>query len=130
MKLVAITFEGVSRIPGMRVGAMSEFKLDEPHEMSKHWTVSIRGASVLFISPPGWVKGRPWHEWDPNGARVVHEVPRTQCMLHWSGVPDVEAFAKSAAKYDSEPLGGPVPPIEQKPKSLLEQLDSKDIGDA
>lgn len=130
MKLVAITFEGAPRIPGIRAGAMSEFKILEPHESVRHWTVSIRGASVFLVSPPGWTLGRPWHEWDPTGARVVHEVPRVNCFLHWSDVSDVDALAKVAGKYDSEPLGGPVPKKDTAPKSLLEQIDPKDIGDA
>ena len=127
MKLVSICFAQAPRIPGLRPSAFSSIECDNPHEQLKHWRVSLRGPAVFLISPPGWMTGRRSHEWDPKGARVIHEIPRANCYLQWSGDEGaVDMIVKG--KYESEPFGGPIQ-VRAEPAPEPE-IDPKDLGDA
>jgi hypothetical protein len=130
MKLVSITFETAPRIPGIRPGDMVTIKCDQPEGAMRGWSVSIRGASVFFISPPGWKQGETHSQWDKRKNPVMHEVPRSGCYFQWDGVRDeIDAFMKSG-KYDSAPFGTPFDqPAEEPPKSILGQLDPSQMGD-
>lgn len=128
--LVSITFTQSPRLPGVRAGAMESIAIDSPHEALKHWRIAIRGASVFFISPPGWRTGKKWHEWDVLGRSTIHEVPRALVVLQWSGTPEaIDTIVKG--KYDSPMFGGPVPVVKDPP--LVPdppEIDPKDMGDA
>lgn len=127
--LVTITFTEAPRLPGVRAGDMTSIECDKPHESLKHWRIAVRGASVFFISPPGWKQGKKSHEWDANGRSTIHEVPRTLCVFQWHGSPDaIETLIKG--KYDSPMFGGPIPVVDKSAPAVEPELDSKDLGDA
>lgn len=127
--LLTVTFTETPRLPGVRAGEMSSIELDKPHEALKHWRLAVRGASVFLISPRGWRQGKKRHEWDDNGANIVHEIPRALCVFQWSGSPDlIDIVAKG--KYDSPPFGGPLPDREKLAPPPEPEIDPKDLGDA
>lgn len=130
MKLVSITFQNAPRIPGIRPGDMSTINCDRPDGAMRGWRVAIRGGTIFFISPRGWVNGQSFMQWDQKKPRIIHEVPRSECYLQWSGdESEVEPVLKN--KYDSEVFGEPyVNPEIEKPTPLLSQLDPSQMGDA
>lgn len=127
LKLEKITFIKICAIPGIRAGDLSELRCDNPAEVWRGWRVALRGASVILISPRGWMPGRRPAEWDPADPAVIHEVPRSNCIMHWTGLDqDVEDIVKG--KFISPPLGAPLEKVE--PRSLLAQLPPQPEGDA
>lgn len=132
MKLVSITFASSPRLPGIRPGDMATITCDRPDGAMRGWRVSIRGASVFFISPAGFDREKSPLAWDKSKLPIVHEIPRANCYLQWSGPStsaDFDSLAKN--KYDSEPFGQPFElPVEEAPKSILAQLDPSQMGDA
>lgn len=130
MKLISITFQNAPRIPGIRPGDMSTINCDRPDGAMRGWRVAIRGGTIFFISPYGWVNGQSFMQWDRTKPQVIHEVPRSECYLQWSGdVGEIESVLKT--KYDSEPFGEPFESIVvEKPTTLLSQLDPSQMGDA
>ncbi len=131
MKLVSITFANSPRLPGIRPGDMATITCDRPDGAMRGWRVAIRGASVFFVSPPGWESGKSSLTWDKAKPPIVHEVPRANCYFQWSG-PSTSADFDSLVKgkYDSEPFGQPFEAPEEAPKSILAQLDPSQMGDA
>ena len=133
IKLVSITFTNTPRLPGLRAGDMSTIQCERPDGSMRGWRVAIRGASVFFISPAGFVPGVSPMAWDKNKTPIVHEIPRSSCYFQWAGPQgsaDFDAIVKN--KYDSEPFGEPfeAPPEPEAPKGFLSQLDPSQMGDA
>jgi hypothetical protein len=130
-KLKAITFDRAPKIPGIRAGDLSSFECDNPPATLRDWKIVLRGASLYFISPPGWKVGdlRPQAR-DAKGSIIVHEVPRDDAFLQWAAADDadVEAVLKGG-KYESEPLGYKPVPVEAD-KPLLAQIPPGQLGDA
>jgi hypothetical protein len=99
VKLLEITFKTAPRIPGVRQSDLSQIRLTQPPEQLKGWRVSIRGATVFFISPPNWkAPGRP-----EVGKSTIHEVPRMNCFFWWEG--DASDLVDVHKGYDSQPFG-------------------------
>lgn len=111
LKLQALTFGTTPRLPGVRASDMVTIECDNPKEWLKDWRVIIRGATVFFVSPPGWINGRPKRDWRGT-ATTVYEVPRSDVNLHWTGDPeDIETMLKGNNKWETPPLGWkPEPP--------------------
>lgn len=128
MKLMAITFDRAPRIPGVRPGDLSTVDCSNPTAALKGWRFLLRGPSVFFVSPPGWMTGRPPHDWNPKGDCSVHQVPMADCFLHWSGDPAEIDTVLTKGKFDSPAFGSELP-VQEPPVSLLSKLDKKDIGD-
>ena len=135
MKLKTITFETSPRLPGLRAGEMITLKTDEPGDTLAGWRAIIRGPSVFFVSPPGYVTGRTRREWDPAGPCIMHEVPRAQCYFQWEGSPD-EIATIIKASYETPPFGPAPKPVADVVSagagkgSILAQLEPHQIGDA
>lgn len=104
-KLVSITFVTEPRLPGFRPLTRVEVDKMSMDGQLKGWRIYVRGAAVVFMSPPGWAPGLAETQWDANGARTLYEIPRANCYLAWSGdESDVDALAK----YTPVPMD-PVP---------------------
>jgi hypothetical protein len=131
LKLTKITFVQTPRIPGLRAGDVSELDCDNPAPTLKDWRIILKGASVFLVSPAGW---RPQmertRERNPNGPVTIHEIPRANACLHWSGdAADIESVLKGGVRYETEPLGfKPVPVADDKP--ILAQIPPGQMGDA
>lgn len=132
MKLVSITFESAPKLPGIRPGDLCTINCDRPDGAMRGWRVMIRGAAIFFVSPAGFQTNVSPMAWDKTKPPIVHEVPRANCYLQWSGPSspaDIDTLVKS--KYDSEPLGEPFEVVvPEAPKSILAQLDPSQMGDA
>lgn len=131
VKLVGLTFGAAPRIAGIRSGDLIAIDVDKPTAALKDWRISIRGQTVLFISPPGWTPASATvpSKRDPKGPCVVHEVPRAEVFLQWESDGDVDAIVKGIAKYDTQPLGWmPAPVASDKP--ILAQIPAGQVGDA
>ncbi len=120
MKLKSITFNSTPKLPGLRPGDLTTLDCEQPVGVLRGWRALIRGASVFFVSPPGWT---------PNGnqgvvgdACVIHEVPRMNCYFQWSGHEDGDV--EKVAKFTTPPFG-PAPVVEAK-ASLLAQVPGFD----
>ncbi len=108
LKLKSVTFSVAPRIPGVRPGALSTIDCDNPHSQLIDWQISVRGQSIFFISPPGWVTNDRL-ERDPKGPVQIHEVPRADATLSWTGdIADIENALKSV-KFDTGPMRTPAP---------------------
>ena len=121
LRLKSITFNVSPKIPGMRAGALTTIDCDSPHGSLVDWSISVRGQSVFFISPPGWdhrFVSSP-HMRDTKGPVQIHEVPRQDATLSWTGdAADIEAALKSM-KYDSGPLRPFTPPVEESDEASI-----------
>ncbi len=128
LKLTKVTFDRTPRIPGLRAGDFSELDCDNPAAKLKDWRIVIKGASLFLISPPGWSNSETRIK-DPAGPVTVHEVPRANASLHWSGsLKDIEEMVKSNAKWETPPLGWkPAPP---PGTVVLETVPPGEMGDA
>ena len=127
LRLNSITFNHAPQIPGIRQGDLVTIKCHEPANAMKGWRAILRGPALLLISPPGWMPGRPPHDWDPKGACTMHEVARSNCYLHWSGT-EVDSEEILKGKFVSPPFGP-----EAKPPEVIftaaPVLDPSQIGD-
>lgn len=126
MKLAKIHFRETPKLPGVRPGAMTEFNCFNPPQSMIGWRAQIRGATVYFISPPGFRSGLNPGDRDPKGPCEIHEVPRVQCYLQWEGQPE---DMTTVAKFDTPPFGpetpkaeAPAPTEEKKTGGLLDQV--------
>ncbi|MGN6107242.1 MAG: hypothetical protein ACTHU0_19195 [Kofleriaceae bacterium] len=84
-KLIGITMSAAPPLPGLRAGTLTTIRIGDVHSPLSRWQFHVRGPSVLLVSPPGWQPGKDEREWEPGGARVIYELPRQGCNLHWSG---------------------------------------------
>lgn len=101
MKLIEIMFQNAPRLPGVPARDLTAIKIANPPGAMVGWRVALRGASVFFISPPGW---KPSSGMPDTKECTIHEVPRLNCFLHWSGVPeDITNVAKYDATLGPEP---------------------------
>lgn len=135
MKLESIAFLNAPKLPALRTGHAHHLECDNPPEALRGWKVEVRGAAVLLISPPGWShadKCASVYTDDyeqkygkSTKPRTICEVPRAQVYLHWLG--DVDP--KALGNYASQPMGIRERPADESPKSLLAQIDPKDLGD-
>jgi hypothetical protein len=120
LRLKSLTFDKAPRIPGVRPGDMTSVDCDNPTTPLAGWQICIRPTVVYFVSPPGWAPvnaSQPGIR-DAKGPVEIHEVPRSNVYLSWTGdTADVE-IALKGGKYDSAPLG--TKPAE--PTSILGQL--------
>lgn len=131
VKLVSITFENAPRIPGVRAGDMTVVLCDTPATPLFGWRALLRGTSLFFVSPRGWLPGRHSHEWDETAPSVIHEVPRVHVFLQWSGdLADVDTIL-AKGKFETPPFGPPpaARPIIEPGKGILAQLDPAQMGD-
>lgn len=140
MKLVSITFAQAPRLPGVSTSAFSTIMCDKPNEGIRGWRVSIRGASVFFISPPGWKPGINVSQRDPAGPPTIIEVPRSNCYFTWHAEPQKDEKtgkmldttmatldAVSKGRFDSPPFEEPKP-VKKEPDADP-PIDPKDLGD-
>jgi hypothetical protein len=98
MKLLSFT---APHLPVL--GSLSNVQCASPPSNLKGWRVSIRGAALFLLSPPGWSPGAQFVTFDPSGPRrTFGPLPMAQCICHWDG-DNIEA----CAKYDGEPMGVP-----------------------
>lgn len=105
LKLQALTFGNVPRFPGLRASDLITIECDKPQEAMKDWRIIIRGATVFFVSPPGWTPGKTKREWKGDTV-TVYEVPRADVNLQWGGSPDdIEQMLKGNNKWETPPLG-------------------------
>ena len=125
MKLIEITFVSTPRIPSLRASDMQVISCYNPNQALLGWRVSIRGATVYLISPPGWRNGQHRaDERDTNGPCIMHEIPRMNCFFQWSGSP--KELVDVAKQFDS-PAFGPelveeMVASEPEAKGLLSQV--------
>ena len=84
---------------------VTDAAVDKPEPYLRGWRLSIRGASVFLISPPGWSNAHAStpSEWK-GSASAIYEIPRSQCHFQWSG--DAAEIGKLQT-YDSEPFDTP-----------------------
>lgn len=124
LKLHSITFAGLRIIAGIR---LESFELDKPGAF-KDWRVVLRGPTLMLISPAGWTHSQPSKR-DTKASSVVIEIPRADVILRWtSDEADVDLIAKGVTKYESAPLGPPLPAIDPE-KSILSQVPAHQVGD-
>jgi hypothetical protein len=127
MKLRAITFKAIPRMPGIRADALATIECEKPHEALNGWTVQIRGQQVFFVSPPGWNRETSKNrQRDPNGPVTIFEVPRGEVLFEWVGTSsELDAFFRGG-KFESEPFGPkPLPPaVSAAPIPAGEQGDA------
>lgn len=122
-KLKAITFDKTPRIPGLRAGDMSTITCETPVGSLMGWYAVLRGPSLFLISPPGWHQNEEIRRSaKPDAPRQIHEIPRLDCYLHWSGSADDNLLDNN---YQSEPFG-PAPTAPEAKPSLLDALS--DVG--
>jgi len=133
LKLSGITFDRVARIPGIRAGDLTTLRLDDYNNGPLlGWRVIVRKGAIVFVSPPGWTSATATEPTRRNllGPCEIHEVPRADVFLHWTG--DEEAIAQVAnggVVYESKPLGWKPAPVESD-KPILAQIPVAQIGDA
>lgn len=130
LKLVGITFYETPIVPGLRAGAWSSLKCDEPVGSLMGWRIVVQGQIVVFVSPPGWAPANASypHLRDPKGPMRIFELPKSTMCLEWSGDESAIEAIRKGGKYETMPLGWkPAPVVDDKP--ILAQIPSQ-LGDA
>ncbi len=101
--------------------SLSLVDVANPPPQLEGWTVAIRGAVVLFVSPRGWEQGTTARKLD--GDITVIEIPRSDVRLVWA-MGDVGGLEK-LQRADVGPLVRIAQPME-----VAAAIDSKEMGDA
>ncbi len=106
-RLVSVQFK--VQVPLLGIRDMDRCGVDEENAL-KGWTISVRGAAVFLVSPPGWVRrGLPL---TVAKEQHVFELPRADVKLHWASDDAQTAIDKQVQRYDSPEFG--LKPSEEK----------------
>lgn len=131
IKLRKIVFDRApTKLPGVRAGDLTDLDLDNPPPALHGWRISVRGASMHMISPPGWHQSNSTNpeRRDPEGPVLVVEVPRTDVFFYWEVPADeTEAFFKNT-RFDG-PVLGPPKQIVTGEGSILANIPPGQLGD-
>ncbi len=101
LKLI-MPHQGLS-FPGLRPMNMSTFEVGKGHLAD--WDVHVRGPSIFFESPPGWLPGN-----QINGtARRVYEIARSDVRLAWELEPGEDFKALVNWSPEPRPQASPAP---------------------
>lgn len=129
MKLISVTFGTTPRLPGLRPAETGHIECDKPSDALRNWKLHIRGQSLFFVSPPGWLRDQSARQRDAKGPSIVFgPVPLSDVFLQWQATADELETLFKGGKFETPPFGWQPAPVTSE-KSLLEQIPPSQLGD-